>query len=633
MSGTLGPTLSLAVVGLCVVLPTASFAAGPYFAIEVVDDATGRGVPLVDLATVNNVHYVTDSNGLVAFDEPGLMNQTVFFTVAGHGYEYPKDGFGYRGKALPVVPGGKAVLKLHRVNIAERLYRITGGGIYRDSVLLGVPVPIRQPLLNGLVLGQDTVFAVEYRGKLHWLWGDTNRPGYPLGNFHTPGATSLLPGQGGLPPGKGVDLTYYVDGHGFAMETAHMIGDGPTWLGGLTALRDGAGRERLLASFVKVRQDMSAHRRGIAQWNDDRELFEEVADLGGTEPPIFLNGHTFQRTVGGVAYVYSCGPYPLTRVRADTAAYRDPSQYEAFTCLKPGATDTSELDRGADGKLRYAWKRNTRALGPTEQGELIKTGKMKEDEALLLLRDADTGKSVLGANGSVYFNPYRGRWVMIASEAFGTSMLGEVWYAEGDTPLGPWVHARKIVTHDRYSFYNPTQHPEFDEAGGRRIYFEGTYTTTFSGNTNPTPRYDYNQIMYRLDLSDPRLALPVPVYRVGGTGETGRLATLRDLPGGLARGPVAFFALDRAVAGTVPAFQSPDGALKLGGGARPAFFALPPDANQPPATTVPLYEFTGAEGRKVYTTDKADPPPGYRLSPTPICRVWRNPGGIALPTE
>src|SRR6185437_11783093 len=91
--------------------------------------------------------------------------------------------------------------------------------------------------------------------------------------------------------------------------------------------------------------------------------------------------------------------------------------------------------------------------------------------------------------------------------------LGEVWYAEADSPLGPWVYARKIVTHDKYSFYNPKQHPMFDKENGRIIYFEGTYTTTFSGNNNPTPRYDYNQVMYRLDLSDRRLNLPVAVYR------------------------------------------------------------------------------------------------------------------------
>jgi hypothetical protein len=30
---------------------------------------------------------------------------------------------------------------------------------------------------------------------------------------------------------------------------------------------------------------------------------------------------------------------------------------------------------------------------------------------------------------------------------------------------------------------------------------------TFSGNENPTPRYDYNQILYKIDLADPRLKL------------------------------------------------------------------------------------------------------------------------------
>jgi hypothetical protein len=40
------------------------------------------------------------------------------------------------------------------------------------------------------------------------------------------------------------------------------------------------------------------------------------------------------------------------------------------------------------------------------------------------------------------------------------------------------------------------------------IYLEGSYVNTFSGNPHPTPYYEYNQIMYRLDLSDPRLKLP-----------------------------------------------------------------------------------------------------------------------------
>src|SRR5947209_2727425 len=79
-------------------------------------------------------------------------------------------------------------------------------------------------------------------------------------------------------------------------------------------------------------------------------------------------------------------------------------------------------------------------------------------------------------------NTYRRRWVMIAVEVFGTSFLGEVWYAEANTPQGPWAYAVKIVTHDRYDFYNPKQHLMFDKANGRVIFFEGTYSNTFSGN-------------------------------------------------------------------------------------------------------------------------------------------------------
>ena len=121
--------------------------------------------------------------------------------------------------------------------------------------------------------------------------------------------------------------------------------------------------------------------------------------------------------------------------------------------------------------------------------------------------DAETGEPIQLHGGTVHWNEHRRRWVMIALESWGTSMLGEIWYAEADTPLGPWEKAVKIVTHDDYSFYNPKQHPMFDQQNGRFIYFEGTYTHTFSSNTDPTPRYDYNQIMYRLDLADERLGL------------------------------------------------------------------------------------------------------------------------------
>lgn len=523
--------------------------AGAPFGIRVVDAATGRGVPLVELETVHHLQFVSDSAGWIAVQEPELMERDVFFFVRAHGYAFPQDGFGYAGKTLRVTAGGRAELTLARRNLAERLYRVTGGGIYRDSLLLGLRPPLAEPLLNGQVLGQDSVCTAVFGGRLYWFWGDTNRPSYPLGNFHVPGATSALPGQGGLDPSIGVDLAYFLNDRGFAKETCAMAGEGPTWISGVTVLHD-AGRERMFAHYVKVRAPLTTYRRGLVEWHEARRAWEHAADVP-LEAPAAPDGHPLLVEDGGVRYVYFAAPYPLVRVRAAAASFLDLAAYEAYTPYREG---TTELERDAAGRLRYAWKRGTPPLRPREQAEFLRGGRLRAEECLLALRDADDGRPVQAHAGSVYWNAFRRRFVMIAHEAGGSSMLGEVWYAEAEHPLGPWAYARKIVTHDRYSFYNVKQHPEFDQDGGRRLYFEGTYTTLFSGNDQPTPRYDYNQIMYRLDLEDPRLALPVAVYRPG-----------EALP--------AYFALDRPAAG---AEALPD--------ATPARYGFP-DAAAPPAAS------------------------------------------------
>jgi hypothetical protein len=559
------------------------------FAITVVDSQTGRGVPLIELRTVHNVRLVTDSNGVAAFREPGLMNETVFFYVSGHGYEYPKDGFGIRGKRLPITPGGSATLKVERLNIAERLYRVTGAGIYRDSVLVGTKVPIREPVLNAQVLGQDSVQTAVYRGKVYWFWGDTLRPGYPLGNFHMAGATSELPGRGGLDLATGVDLTYFADAKGAVRNVAEMPGKGPTWLESPVVLPDRDGRGRLYAAFNKIEPPLTVYARGLAVWDDEKDRFEKLRDVD-LKAPAFPRGHAFRHTDGGREYVYYAQPYPMTRVPATAAAFADPEQYECFSCLKDGSRlDAPELDREPAGRLRFAWRKNTPAVGPAEQAKLVSAGKLKAAEGPFSLRDRDTGKPIFAHAGSVYWNDYCKRWVMICVQQYGKpSMLGEVWYAEADAPTGPWRYAVKIVTHDRMSFYNPKQHPMFDQQGGRVIYFEGTYTHDFSGNPETTPRYEYNQVMYRLDLADVRLALPRPV------------------PG------ADFLALDRAVPGAVPV------------PGRDGFFMFP-DNKTAPAATVPLHEFTMGGEKRYAVAEKLG---GYERGEKPAGRVWpAAPGG------
>ena len=517
-------------VRLLVVLFLASWAVAQrarYFKITVVDEATGRGVPLVDLTTTGGIRHTTDSNGIVAFHEPGLMGRAVFFHVKSHGYEFKKDGFGFRGQRLTPVAGKSAVLKIKRINVAERLYRVTGGGIYRDSLLTGHAAPVAEPLLNGRVLGQDTVQVTPYRGKLYWFWGDTNRVSYPLGNFGASGATSELPGK----PGAGIDLTYFVGKDGFSRPMCAVPGPGPKWIDGLMTVKDKAGRVRLVAKYVRVKTLDVMLERGLVIYDDAKEIFEPLVRFD-LDNPIYPRGHPIRVERFGQPYYYFGAPFPDVRVPADLRKIRDPQVYEAF----------------ADGAWRHG-------VAPDLETRLT---------------DIDTGKSVRAHGGSVFWSEYRKRWIAIILESGGTSYLGEIWYAEADTILGPWVYARKIVTHDKYSFYNPTQHPYFDRKGGRIIYFEGTYTNTFSRTKVPTPRYNYNQIMYRLDLADPRLVLPVPVYRLEG----GKLATKLDLDR-LKEWPlvrlITFFAPDRSRAGLVQ---------------NRSFHVLPKDTKNPPPGTI-----------------------------------------------
>ena len=625
---------ALLCAGLLVSASSAAAAPADYFKITVIDADNGRGVPLVELRTVNNIRHVTDSNGVVAFREPGLMGKSVFFHVRSHGYEFPKDGFGYRGRRLSVKAGGSAVLKIKRINIAERLYRVTGAGIYRDSVLTGVKVPIKNAVLNARVLGQDSVVNAVYKGRIHWFWGDTNRPGYPLGNFHVPGATSLLPGKGGLDPERGVDLKYFVGKDGFARPTAQMPGKGPTWIGGLVVLKDGTGSERLFAQYVKVAKGMRVYEKGLVEFKDAKQRFEKVRKLD-LKAPAAPGGHPFLHKVNGVEYIYFNKGFPLTRVKATPKALAGPTTYQTYSPFKKGSrADSIVLERDEAGRLLYSWKTDTIPFSQKLQRKLIAAGKMKAGEGLLHLQDVVTGKTVMAHGGSVYWNAFRKRWVMIVLQSFGTSLLGEIWFAEANSPVGPWTYARKIVTHDKYSFYNPKQHPMFDKQGGRVIFFEGTYTNMFSGNPDQTPRYNYNQILYRLDLADRRLALPVPVFR----GKLG-LSLHTEVTQAGNPGEISFYALDRPARSSIPVFASTDAksqtlTLQAPTGSQALFHALPVDSTAPPETTVPLYEYRHDRTRhSIYSTRPALAKPGFKRSKQPLCRVWRNPSAVRFPID
>jgi hypothetical protein len=427
-----------------------------------VEKGSGWPVPLVELRTTHHRRFVTDNAGLIAFDDPELMGGDVWFDVSGHGYSVPRDGLGQRGVRLRPVPGGRIRVEVERSIVARRLGRLTGSGLFAESQSLGEPTG--NAVETG-VLGCDSVLNAVHRGRLFWVWGDTTLAGYPLGIFDSTGATSTVqPLDRFEPPLRpGPVLKLFRDAAGKPRAIARMPGSGPTWLSGLASIPDASGEARLVASYVKIKPPLEAYESGLCAWNEKEQKFEPLrqvwtkTDAAPKTPPMPEGHPVTWRDSGGREWLLFGNPFPTLRCPARFESWQDPKTWEV---LEPQA----------------------------------------------VLKAAGSSEEVKPHSGSIAWNAYRGRWVTVFMEKFGKpSAFGELWYAEAKSPTGPWGPAVKVLSHENYTFYNPRLHPEFTAADSPVLLFEGTYTMQFSDRPVPTARYDYNQILYRLDLDDPAL--------------------------------------------------------------------------------------------------------------------------------
>jgi hypothetical protein len=219
----------------------------------------------------------------------------------------------------------------------------------------------------------------------------------------------------------------------------------------------------LVASYSKIKPPLDAYEWGLCVWNETASNFEPFRVLWrktepSPKPPPFPEGHpAFWKDAAGKQWVLFGNPLPTLRCPATYEAWQD--------------TNTWEI------------------LKPQES-----------------LQAAGTNEAVKPHSGSIAWNEWRKRWVTVFMQTFGKpSAFGELWYAEANAPTGPWGPAIKVLSHDHYTFYNPRLHPEFTNPNSPILLFEGTYTIQFSDGKQPTPRYDYNQVLYRLDLDDPAL--------------------------------------------------------------------------------------------------------------------------------
>ncbi len=429
------------------------------FRINVVDRETKWPVPLVEFRTINQLRFVSDNAGVIAIDSPELMQQEMWFYVIGQGYEVPADGFGYRGLRLIPIEGRTARIEVTRTAIAKRVGRLTGVGLFVESQKFGEYLD--EP--ESQVFGCDSVQLANYKQKLFWAWGDTNVGAYPLGIFSMTGATTSLRPFDSLEPPLRPRFKPFLNKAGRLRGITAISGSGPTWLTGYVSLPDEKGTERLVAFYRKIKPPLDVYETGLCVWNDSTSNFERlkttwVAGSGLPKPSLAEDGHpVFWTDETGQRWLFFGNPFPRVKLPATFEAWQEPDSWK--TVLAP----TSLLAGVNDRKI-------------TPQ------------------------------SGSIAWNEYRKRWVAVFVQKGGEgSFLGDLWYAESESPIGPWGPATKILSHENYTFYNPRLYPEFNANDGRVLLFEGTYTATFANSPEKTPRYDYNQILYRLDLDDPKL--------------------------------------------------------------------------------------------------------------------------------
>ncbi|MGH2690321.1 MAG: thrombospondin type 3 repeat-containing protein, partial [Actinomycetota bacterium] len=326
------------------------------------------------------------------------------------------------------------------------------------------------------------------------------------------------------------------------------------------------------------------------------------------------------------------------RVRATGADITSPAAWEVFTPILPGTADA--IDRDEQGAIRYAWRTGSRlftgavAIPGVTPAERL-TGHTREPDPALLIGP--------GVGGTIAYNEYRGRFVRIMQELL-PFLVAAPLYAEADTPMGPWVYARRVAEHGSKRLYQPRMHPFLSREGGRILFFDGTYTDP------AVPRYDYNQLRHRLDLADPRLVMPVPIYDLqppavslvsGGIG-VGEFVTRQGLRPSTPDAVPALYAHDRATtpegtAGGVPVHWSGArcaGAVLLAGQdpaplGPPVFYGV--DAAEPGGDPyLTLYRHIHATGVEIYNTAAASD--GFATSEA-MAKVWRSPTTVKLPVS
>jgi len=163
-----------------------------------------------------------------------------------------------------------------------------------------------------------------------------------------------MAGRGGLDPGVGVDLSYFMDKSGFSkpMCPDASFGEGLSdWR--VMTLRDERGREQLLARVAAGTGLEQTREWHVALFDDHQQSFKSIArwDIHDTHE----SAHPFRARVDDRDYFYL---FPNWRVPAELAALRDLDATKRSLASRAAAIARCgmRVDRDASGHIRYSWK-------------------------------------------------------------------------------------------------------------------------------------------------------------------------------------------------------------------------------------------------------------------------------------
>ena len=446
-----------------------------YFGVRVVDSSSGRGIPAARVSVLHWLDQWSDSLGYVAFQEPALATPTQLFVTV------ESDNYDKLAVSLNASLGRSLSLQLRRQLPAERLYRVTGPGIFRDAVLLGAKLPPAAAAvaasdsdLSHGIAGQDAMISAQFRDKIVLSFGDTRSASDGAGQTMT--SNALAPTQAfsrerildGLP------LSYSLSPSG---ETRPSL---PLHVS-----------ERSVCEF-----GMPFARKGT---NDSSV---EIGALSATSRGLFVVFTKRPRGNMGPSWA-DCTTccWGIARYDIDTRVYRPQVLFPLKSPMFGRVTASQSLVTTEDGVERIYFTVQ-KPIVRVAVSAIANLSAFEEVAVASPFTDQDINRAAVTHVASA------GLFVMIAEGR--EPRMGDILAATAKSLAGPWSSLCRIassnLTHN--ALYNPSIHTTINGSSGAEIIWSATLSDGYTTNSVhkqdglTVPRYNYEVIMHRVRLDD-----------------------------------------------------------------------------------------------------------------------------------